>query len=174
MPTPSRTSLDSIVAAGRDILSTDGLAGLTMQAVAQRVGVKPPSLYKRVQDRDALVGLVANALAAEVEAILNTADSLPTLARTMRDWAVANPEAFSLAFSGRASQEAMEAASAPILRLCAATVGERDALAAARLITAWCAGFLTMELAGAFRLGGDLDESFDFALERLTAALSVP
>jgi AcrR family transcriptional regulator len=166
--------LDSIVAAGRDILSTDGLAGLTMQAVAQRVGVRPPSLYKHVRDRDALVRLVADAVVAEIEAELSAADTLPTLARTMRGWAVANPQGFSLAFSGRASQGALAAASAPILRLCAQAVGERDALAAARLITAWCAGFLTMELAGAFRLGGDLDESFDFALERLTAALSVP
>ena len=38
MPTPDRTSLDEIVDAARDILEHDGLAGLTMQAVAQRVG----------------------------------------------------------------------------------------------------------------------------------------
>jgi hypothetical protein len=31
-----------------------------------------------------------------------------------------------------------------------------------------------MELAGAFRLGGDVDAAFDYGLTRLTAALSRP
>ena len=54
MPTPERTSYAEIVAAGRDILEESGPTGLTMQSVAQRVGVRAPSLYKRVRDRDAL------------------------------------------------------------------------------------------------------------------------
>jgi hypothetical protein len=29
-----------------------------------------------------------------------------------------------------------------------------------------------MELAGAFQLGGDLDEAFDFGIDRLAAALA--
>ena len=61
MPTPDRTSLDAIIAAGRDILRSDGLPGLTMQAVAQRVGVRAPSLYKRVRGRDDLLRLVVEA-----------------------------------------------------------------------------------------------------------------
>jgi hypothetical protein len=31
-----------------------------------------------------------------------------------------------------------------------------------------------MELAGAFRLGGDVEAAFDYGLTRLTAALSCP
>ena len=38
MPTPDRTSLDAIVSAARDLLEQEGLGGLTMQAVATRVG----------------------------------------------------------------------------------------------------------------------------------------
>ena len=61
MPTPDRTSLQDIVGAGRDLVETGGAAKLTMQAVAERVGVRAPSLYKRVRDRDALLVLVASA-----------------------------------------------------------------------------------------------------------------
>ena len=36
---------------------------------------------------------------------------------------------------------------------------------------AWANGFLNMELAGAFRLGGDVDQAFDFGVESLTRAI---
>ena len=68
MPTPERTSVDEIVSAARDLLEKDGLAGLTMQAVAHRVGVRAPSLYKRVQSRDRLIQLVAEATLTELRA----------------------------------------------------------------------------------------------------------
>ncbi|TVT52064.1 helix-turn-helix transcriptional regulator, partial [Amycolatopsis rhizosphaerae] len=61
MPTPERTSQEEIVKAARDILERHGPAQLTMQAVAERVGVRAPSLYKRVRNRDDLVRLVTEA-----------------------------------------------------------------------------------------------------------------
>ena len=36
MPTPARTSIPAIVAAGREILEAEGFEGLTMQRVAAR------------------------------------------------------------------------------------------------------------------------------------------
>jgi len=66
MPTPDRTSLAEIVAAGRGILEAGGPSKLTMQAIAERVGVRAPSLYKRVRDRDALLTLVAEASANDL------------------------------------------------------------------------------------------------------------
>jgi AcrR family transcriptional regulator len=172
MPTPARTSIDRIVAAGRAILETEGITGVTMNAVAAQVGVRPPSLYKHVSDRDALLGLVADAAVGELGAKLAHETTAAELARTVRAWALAHPAAFQLAFSGRAAQDALAASSEPVLRVSRELAGSDNALMAARLLTAWCNGFVTMELAGAFQLGGDVDASFEFALERLTAALS--
>jgi hypothetical protein len=59
----------------------------------------------------------------------------------------------------------------PVLRSVAALAGEDDALVAARTFVGWAQGFVSMELAGAFRLGGDVDAAFDYGLTRLTAAL---
>lgn len=173
MPTPSRTSLDAITTAGVEILETRGLSGLTMQAVARAVGVKAPSLYKHVRDREALVGLVADAAATDLAAHLEEHDGLAGLARSLRSWATAHPEMFRLVFSGRGSPEVAAAAGAPVLKAARDLVGPADKLSAARLVTAWATGFISMELAGAFQLGGDVDEAFEYGIERLTVALSV-
>ena len=58
MPTPARTSIEEILKAGRAIIETDGIDGLTMQAIADRVGVRAPSLYKRIRSRNQLLRLV--------------------------------------------------------------------------------------------------------------------
>lgn len=183
MPTPDRTSLAAIVAAGREILEASGLSGLTMQAVATRVGVRAPSLYKRVRDRDALITAVAEAviddLAAELERVErgdrseqdNAADVLSHLAMTFRAFAHAHPEGFRLMFTASAPLASLDRAAGPVLRASAELVGADHALDAARLVTAWMTGFLQMELAGAFRLGGDVDQSFDYGLECIIRSL---
>lgn len=173
MPAPERTSIAAIVAAGRAILEEAGPAGLTMQAVAVRVGVRAPSLYKRVRDRDALLAAVAESAADDVAARLDAAgDELPLLAAAYRTFAHAHPEAFRLLFSPVTPEDALHRSSAPVLRACATLVGDADSLAAARLFTAWTTGFLQMELAGAFRLGGDVSEAFDYGLGRIMAGLT--
>lgn len=185
MPTPVRTSLAEIVDAGRALLEADGLDGLTMQAVAERVGVRAPSLYKRVRNRTELVVRIAEATTRELGDRLDGAASaepdaeraLAALARAVRAFAHERPVAFGLVFAPGASAavdpEALRSASAAVLRVTAELVGEHDALNAARTVTAWVSGFVSMELSGAFRLGGDVDGAFDFGVERLTRALAL-
>ncbi|WP_433553732.1 TetR/AcrR family transcriptional regulator [Micromonospora zamorensis] len=184
MPTPDRTSLADIVAAARQILESEGLPGLTMQAVAQRVGVRAPSLYKRVRNRDDLIRLVTEAavhdLGEQLSAVAGSGDpgrDLAELAHAFRAFAHAQPAGYHLIFATgpadtRPSLDILTRASAPALRLAAELAGPEHALSAARMFTAWANGFISMELAGAFNLGGDLDEAFAFGIDRLTAALT--
>lgn len=173
MPTPDRTSRAEIVAAGREILEAAGPAGLTMQAVAAHVGVRAPSLYKRVKDRDALLAAVAEAAIDDLTGELHAAgQDLHRIAEAYRSRAHAQPESFRLMFTAAAPHEALARAAAPVTRAAAALVGDADALDAARLFTAWATGFLQMELSGAFRLGGDVDRAFDYGLSRLIDALT--
>jgi len=173
MPSPNRTTNAEVVAAAREVLESAGPAGLTMQAVATRVGVRAPSLYKRFHDRDALLTAVVAATVDDLGGRLEeAAPDLRGLATTYRAFAHEQPEAFRLVFTPYAEEGALRRSSAPVLRAAADLVGEEDALAAARLFTAWATGFLQMELAGAFRLGGSVDEAFDYGLERLTAGLT--
>jgi AcrR family transcriptional regulator len=183
VPTPARTSVDAIVAAGRSILDADGLDGLTMQRVAAAVGVRGPSLYKRVRDRADLIRLIANDVAVELTRTLEAAATsgdpavdLRAIAGTFRAWALAHPEAYHLLFDRRPEGERVDPevnarSSAALLRTAAALGGQEHALEAARTAVAWANGFVGMELAGAFRLGGDVESAFEYGVVRLTRAI---
>ncbi|MFN8137923.1 MAG: WHG domain-containing protein [Propionicimonas sp.] len=184
MPTVPRTSVAAIVAAGREVLAAEGLDGLTMQRVAARVGVRAPSLYKRVQDRSALVRLVAEQVLAEVGTLLDdaarTGDAgrdLRALAAALREFARRDPSAYGLLFTplpaAMAPDPALFAASvAPVLRVCEELAGPERALDAARTVTAWASGFLRMEALGGFQLGGSTDEAYEFGIGLLAGGLS--
>jgi AcrR family transcriptional regulator len=183
MPTPSRTSVDEIVGAGRAILESDGLDGLTMQRVAAAVGVRAPSLYKRVRGRSDLIRLIGNDIARELtdalEAAATTGDprrDLRAIAEVYRAFALAHPASFGLLYANlpaemRVDPELNARASEALLRVVGDLAGHDRTLEAARTIVAWSNGFLAMELAGAFRLGGDVDRAFDYGIDRLTAAI---
>ncbi|TQJ30453.1 TetR/AcrR family transcriptional regulator [Microbacterium sp. SLBN-146] len=172
MPTPERTSLGEIVDAAGRLLESGGVAAVTMQAVAQAVGVKAPSLYKRVRDRETLLGLVGGAAAADLTRRLGEASGrLADLLLAFRRFGRERPESFRLLFTTLVDAEQLAATSAPVLRATAAAVGPDHALDAARLLTAWATGFVTMELAGAFRLGGDLDDAYAYGIAHLVGSL---
>lgn len=186
VPAPSRTSVDAVVRAGAAILDERGPDGLTMQAVAAAVGVRAPSLYKHVDGRDALVRLIVEAAADDLGERLaaaapdggDPAAGLRAAADAVRAFAHERPAAFRLVFAPgpepqRPGREALARASATVLRLAGELAGPDAALPAARTVTAWVNGFVAMELAGAFRLGGDVDEAWDWGIRHLTTGLHV-
>lgn len=185
MPAPSRTSLDAIVDAAAAILESAGLDGLTMQAVAARVGVRAPSLYKHVDGRDALVRLVTESAVTELARRLDDAapegteprEALRATAAALRSFGHERPGAFRLVFSPGApatlpDPEVSLRGVAVVMRVATELAGPDDALEAARTLTAWASGFIAMELAGAFHLGGDVDRAFDYGARRLADALA--
>lgn len=184
MPTPARTSLDEIIDTSRNLIEAEGLEGLTMQGVAERVGVRAPSLYKRVAGRDHLIRLVVESVIEELSTSLEKAmsgedpgEDLIGIAYAFRRFGLENPGTYGLIFSplpeeSRPDPERLIRASDPVLRTTAALAGPDRALAAARTVTAWAHGFVSMELAGAFRMGGDIDEAFDYGVRHLSAVLT--
>lgn len=183
MAAPARTSLDEIVSAGLGIVEERGLSALTMARVAQAVGVKPPSLYKRLRNLPELVRLITTRIVAELAEELDNASFGPPEARlrqmagALRGFAHQRPGAYGLLFAHlpdewRPDAELLARASAPVLRAVEALTGPERALEGARLVVAWAHGFIDMELSGVFRLGGDLDAAFEFGMDRLIRALA--
>ena len=106
MPTPPRTSLPEIVAAGRAILEAEGLDGLTMQRVAEEVGVRSPSLYKRVRGRGDLIRLIAELGHRRARrdhgcrgGRRRSGNDLRAIANAFRAFALAHPNAYALVFA---------------------------------------------------------------------------
>jgi len=184
-PARARTSQAAIVAAARELLEAEGLQAVTMATVAARVGVKPPSLYKHVRDRAALLAALATDTTQELGRVLTLADEAPAappetrlraLAGAFRDFARRSPRATAMLFTdlGPGSHAPVEAAALavrPLIELTTALVGPAGALPAARVLTAFAYGFTSMESAGAFRLGGDVDEAFGLGVAVLAEGL---
>jgi AcrR family transcriptional regulator len=182
MPAAPRTSRGAIIDEARAILERDGLDGLTMRAVAEAVGVRAPALYKHVADRGDLVRLVMDATVLELgERLRGVPGSAPEerLRRTadeLRAFAHARPAAFGLLFGAlpdawRADPTLNADAVRPVLDLATELVGPEHALDASRTLTAACVGFITMELAGAFRLVGSVDDAWGYLIDTLIEGL---
>ena len=202
-PARAKTTDDAILDAAARLLETGGLDALTMHAVAVEVGVRAPSLYKRVRDRAALVRAVQEAAATELAAALSGAAKgrdpradIVAMADAFRAFAHRRAGAYGLLFAAlpdemRVSPETNEAAVAPLFRALSALVpgggreGNHDAigasdatepaggpLEAARLLVAFAHGFVTMELAGAFRLGGDVDRAWRMGVATIVDAVA--
>jgi AcrR family transcriptional regulator len=183
-PARARTSIDEIVAAGRELLEAGGLDAVTMQAVAQRVGVRAPSLYKRLPGRDALIAAIGNSALDDLGRQIqpssldpDPAAGLRSTAAAFRSFAHANPHAYELLFMNlpadhRPAGDHNVRASAPLLALATRLVGHDQALEAARLVTAFAHGFVSMELGGSFRLGGDVDAAYRYGVDVLVDALT--
>jgi AcrR family transcriptional regulator len=184
-PARARTSADAIVGAGRALLETGGLDAVTMQAVADAVGVRAPSLYKRFPSRQALIRAIAQDVASELDAVVapalavdDPAEAVRLLANRYRAFARRSPGAYQLLFTNllpeaNPSAEANAAAASGILTVMERLVGRERSLEAARLVTAFAHGFVSMELAGAFRLGGDVDGAYRFAVDSIIEGLRV-
>lgn len=88
------------VAAGAlRVLDRDGVAGLTMRAVASELGVHVMSLYNHVADKDDLLDAIAERLGASVAAPPTTLpwdDALRAIAQELRTVVLAHPHAAPL------------------------------------------------------------------------------
>ncbi|MCU1496282.1 MAG: putative TetR family transcriptional regulator [Acidimicrobiales bacterium] len=109
---PSRRkplSQDRIVVAALRIVDRRGLDALTMRGVGNALGYEAMSLYKHVAGKQALVELVAERVASEIqppEPIAPWADRLRHTAKEWRRVALAHPHVFPLLATGLPSSPA--------------------------------------------------------------------
>ncbi len=148
------------VGVARELLEADGPDAVSMRAIAARMGIRAPSLYKHVPDKAALEAhLIAAALTELGHALRDAGPELADLAAAYRSWAIGHPHLYTLATAQPIPRDRLPAgvedqAAAPLL---AAFEGDED-----RARAAWAAahGLVSLELADRFPPDADLDAAW--------------
>jgi AcrR family transcriptional regulator len=157
-PEPLSPRARQIVEAARELLEAEGPAALSMRRIADRLGIKAPSLYKHLPDKQALeAALISDASAELADAFEGR--TLDELAAAYRAFARARPHLYRLMTDrplprDRLTPGVEERAAAPIL---AAVGGDEDR---ARAVWAFAHGMTILELNDRFPPGADVDAAW--------------
>ena len=175
----------SVTEAAAEIADEISPAPLRMSAVAERLGVKGPSLYKHVDGLDDLTRRVAHLGVAELGEALREGmqgragrDALAAAAHAIRTYVKQHPGRYAatvgLGPAGRADPAAREvdrtlASFAAVLRGYRLDADEQ--IHAIRMLRSILHGFATLEVAQGFRMSADIDESFEWMIDFIDRGL---
>ena len=174
-----------VVEQAAEVADEAGLDRLTLAAVAKRLGISLPGLYKHIDSLDSLKRDVAVLGVQELTAAMSAAavgrsghDALHAMARAYRAYATAHPgrAAASIRAPTPTDTEHIAVAEAAVAVLLAVLDGyhlrDRDAIDAIRLLRVALHGFTTLEAAGGFGLPQSVDGTFTRLIDSLDATFT--
>ncbi|XVU25086.1 TetR/AcrR family transcriptional regulator [Actinoplanes sp. CA-054009] len=176
MPRARSLHPDRLAAAALAVIDRDGLAGLTMRAVATELGMSTMALYRYVTDRAELELLVADWCLRDLDtsppADPQWTEQIKTLALRVRDQVGTHPQAVPLLIANRQrSRPLLRWAESVVTVLAAAGFTGADRVIALRGLVGYLNGALLQEQLGA--LGGPgtdvIAAQTDFPVMRETA-----
>jgi AcrR family transcriptional regulator len=158
------TRAEEIVVAARELLEQEGLERLSMRRLAERLGIKAPSLYKHFADKQALeAALISDGFEEQAErfelAVADADDPLGAIAVAYREFARLHPHLYRLMTERPLAREQLAAgvedrAARPVYQ----AVGED--LDLARAAWAFAHGMTNLELNDRFPPDADLDAAW--------------
>lgn len=175
----------SVTRAGADLADDTGLAQLSMGMLAERLGVKTPSLYKHVDnvaDLTHRIGVLAMEQLADVigEAIRGRAgkEALVAAAQAMRTFVKDHPGRYAAGNAARPTgpdDPLVPAAQRVLDALGAVLHGYRldpaQHVHALRMLRSTLHGFATLEESGGFMIDTDVDASFTWMVSLVDRGL---
>ena len=175
-----RAGLDraTVVATGAALADEVGLANLTMGSLAQRVGVRTPSLYKHVGGQGDLNRRIAVLALSELADAVGSAvqgyagrDALAAAARAFRGFVLEHPGRYAATLGVEPSgpDDPMALGSRRLLDAFTAVLrgydlDVSDVDHALRMLRSLCHGFATLQGANGFQWSADIDESFEWLI----------
>ena len=154
-----------IVGVALDLLEEEGPDGLSMRRLAERVGIRAPSIYKHLRDKRALEAAIISAgfelqAAAFERALVDAEDPLAALARAYREFANAHPHLYRLMTERELQRDTLtpgveDRAARPVFE----AVGRDPNLA--RAAWAFAHGMTILELDRRFPPDADLDAAWE-------------
>jgi len=105
---------EALISAGLEILSEQGIEGLSLRNVAKKIGVSHTASYNHFPDKQALVAAISTAGHEQLHQILldtfekskhSSSHIIPEIAWAYLQFALDNPAIFKLMFSGALEEE---------------------------------------------------------------------
>jgi AcrR family transcriptional regulator len=166
-----------VLAASLQLADEEGLAAVTMQAVADRLGVTPMALYRHVKNKADLLDGVVESILLEVplpDVTEAWPDRLAALARGTRCAALRHPGVFPLLLQRAAvTPGARRARDVVYDALREAGLREDDVVRFERLLATAILGFAASEAGGRFAAHSAEQLNADFALLQDTLAAAI-
>ena len=165
--TPGSARREEILDRAEEIVEAEGLEALTMRRLAEAVGIRAPSLYKHLADKEELeAGLQERALLAVGAALREAGPDPHAVGAAYRKWALAHPGLYRLATDrplGRARlAPGVEAwSAAPVVEL---VDGDEHR---SRALWASAHGLVLLELADRFPPEADIAAAWDVLIDSL-------
>jgi AcrR family transcriptional regulator len=176
---------DRVVDEAQRIADDVGLSRLTLAVLADRLGVRQPSLYKHVDGIDHLQRRIAVRAKTELAGVLARAavgrsrdDAIVSMSEAYRKWALDHRGRYAAAQRAPVPEDVDDqAASQAVVKVCADVLTgyqlrDDDAIDAIRALRAALHGFVSLEVEGGFGLPVDVDRSFDRLVRGLATAFS--
>ena len=169
---------DDVIATAAGLADEIGFQGVTMGLLADRLGVRPPSLYKHVGGLADVQHRLATLALAELAEVIRDAvqgkagtDALAALMAAVRGYVTAHPGRY-LATTGvgpTGPGDPLAAASDRVIGSIAAVlrgygIGAEEMDHALRAIRSTLHGFAILEASGGFQWDADPDESFGWLI----------
>ena len=175
----------SVTEAGALLADEIGIDQLSMGLLAERLGVKTPSLYKHVDGLADLVHRIAVLAAIELGDALRDAtqgragrDALVAAAHALRAYVKVHPGRYAAANAARPTgpdDPLIPAANRLLESLAAVLRGYRldpdQEIHALRMLRSSLHGFATLEAEGGFAFDTDIDESFTWLVDLIDQGL---
>lgn len=161
-----------------------GLDALTLAALAERLGVRQPSLYKHIAGSEALARSLAIRAKWELGEVLaratagrSQASAVTAMARAYRRWARAHPGRYAATVQPLPADAEDAAASAAVVSvvldvLAGYGLTGTAAIHATRAVRSALHGFISLEAAHGFGLPTDVDDSYELLVSTLCAGLA--
>jgi AcrR family transcriptional regulator len=174
-----------VIAAAAVVADAHGFGRLTMNLVAERLGVRTPSLYKHVDSlADLHQGLAVLALTEFADALRDATqgyagrDALAAAARAMRSYVTGHPGRYAATVGAAAGPE-LDAAAARVIESLAAVlrgygIDPAEQTHALRTLRSALHGFATLQAAHGFQWDADTDQSFEWLIDFLDRGLRRP
>ncbi|ABX06830.1 MAG TPA: TetR/AcrR family transcriptional regulator [Herpetosiphon sp.] len=186
MAYPAQTDYPTIIRTAQRLIERDGVEQLALASLANELGIKAPSLYRYVANKNALlkgvVTVTIQQLFAAYDQVLATSPNdaqsqLVAISHGHRQFAHAQPKNYALALTAASPEQRADPALLvemvlPIQAIMAQISGQEHSLAALRGLLGLIHGFVLLELNQQLQRGGDLSSAFDLAVRSYLAGLT--